>query len=171
MALSVQTDAGDVANANAYITLAFFKSYHDDRGGNYSAYTDTQIERAIVKATDYLDARWRYRGEKKTSLQTTQWPRWDVEDADGTYIDYIHRAVKTACAEYALASLSGVLMPTPTYDATGRVVSAKTEKVGPIMESVVYERGVGFQLPRYPLADNMLKAANLVFTSGSFQRG
>lgn len=60
--LVVQDDAGDVANTNSYITLAFFQSYHTNRGNSYSAFTDDQCKAAIIRATDYLDTRFDFRG-------------------------------------------------------------------------------------------------------------
>lgn len=63
MALVVQDDLGSL-DANGYITVAFFKSYHDARGNSYSGKTDQQIEYAIIKATDYVDTRFAFRGTK-----------------------------------------------------------------------------------------------------------
>lgn len=64
MALKVQNSQGTVVGANAYITLAEFKSYHDDRGNDYSGFTDPKISAAIVLATDYLDTRFSFLGVK-----------------------------------------------------------------------------------------------------------
>src|SRR3954464_1966504 len=63
MALVVQDDLGSL-NANGYISVAFFKSYHDARGNSYVGKTDQQIEYAIILATDYVDTRFSYRGTK-----------------------------------------------------------------------------------------------------------
>jgi hypothetical protein len=67
---TVQNDAGTAANANAYITLAFFKQYMDDRGRVYPV--DAAVQLGIVKATDYIDARWRLRfaGQKNIAYAT-----------------------------------------------------------------------------------------------------
>lgn len=60
--LVVQDDDGDVANANAYITLAFFQSYHTNRGNDYSDSSSDEQKAAIIRATDYLDTRFDFRG-------------------------------------------------------------------------------------------------------------
>lgn len=60
--LVVQDDEGDVANANSYITLAFFQSYHTNRGNVYSDSTDDEVKAGIIRATDYLDTRFDFRG-------------------------------------------------------------------------------------------------------------
>lgn len=66
MTLKVQNSYGSVASANAYITLAEFKSYHDDRGNDYSGFIDAKLENAIIKATDFLDTRFNFLGIKMT---------------------------------------------------------------------------------------------------------
>jgi hypothetical protein len=50
--------------ANAYITPTFFKEYHTSRGNAYGAPTGTQLQQAIVQATDYLDQYYRFKGVK-----------------------------------------------------------------------------------------------------------
>lgn len=50
--------------ANAYETAAEFMAYHDARGNLYAASPLDQIMYAIVKATDYLDQKYRFRGIK-----------------------------------------------------------------------------------------------------------
>jgi DnaT-like ssDNA binding protein len=50
--------------ANAYCTVAFFEKYHGSRGTPYPASPISAIEQAIVKATDYLDQRYRFKGIK-----------------------------------------------------------------------------------------------------------
>lgn len=104
MAFTVQDNTGTVANANAYITVAEFKAYHDDRGNDYSALTpDSVIEKRIVKATDHIDYSHQYFGEKLVlATQTTEFPRSNLYDVDGNLIKGIPQAIKDACAEYAL---------------------------------------------------------------------
>lgn len=50
--------------ANAYMTIAEFESYHDSRGNVYANSPVEPIMQAIVKATDYLDQKYRFRGIK-----------------------------------------------------------------------------------------------------------
>jgi hypothetical protein len=60
--LIVQDDEGDVANANSYVTLAYFQNYHTNRGNDYSDSSDDEIKGALVRSTDYLDQRFDFRG-------------------------------------------------------------------------------------------------------------
>lgn len=50
--------------ANAYIDVAFFNLHHNSRGNGTGNAATTAIQAAIVKATDYLDQKYRYSGIK-----------------------------------------------------------------------------------------------------------
>lgn len=156
MAFTPQNDAGAVANANAYGSVANFKAYHDDRGNSYATYTDTDIEQAIVQATDYADRRWDFVGVRLSRDQTTEWPRRDAEDCQGYTRDGIPIEVLEAVYEYALIAAAGDLDPTPDRDTTGRTVSSKREKVGPIEEAKAYSSPDQYRPPEYPVADRKL---------------
>lgn len=174
MTLTVQTDAGTVTAANSYATVAEFKTYHTDRGNSFSAYDDTAIAAALVRAASFLDIRFRYKGRKLNGrTQVTEWPRTNCYDSDRDYVNGVPAEVKGAQIEYALRSLTTPLAPDPEYSATGAAVQSKSEKVGPIEESVTYAQGAasGFSMPLYPLADRLLTTAGLVETSGNIRRG
>jgi len=173
MALVVQNNTGSQAGANAYISVAEFKAYHDDRGNDYSgAADDTAIEYAIIKATDYIDQRFNFVGKKMLGRdQTTEWPRSNAWDKDRYYITDLPTEVKDACAEYALRAISAVLNPDPDRDTTGQAVQSKSETVGPISESVTFVSGAIFTMPKYPAADQKLIKAGLVRRGGDLRRG
>lgn len=171
MALTVQNDSGTVSGANSYITRAFFQSYHDARANDYSAYDEAAQDAAIVRATDYLDQRFNFIGERLNIDQETQWPRLNGYDRDDNYVDGIPLEVKKATAEYALIAAAQALNPTPERDATGRKVQSKSEMVGPISESVSYTQGAVFELPKYPAADRILIVRGLVERRGRLHRG
>lgn len=170
MAFLVQDDSGSIANANAYITEAEFMAHHDDRGGDYSAYTSVQIQQAIVQATDYLDVRFRFVGERQAVRQRTAWPRLGAVDANDDTRGGVPHEVKEACADYALIAAAGTINPAPTLDATGRVVQKKREKVGPIEEETEYAGGAAFVMPKYPEADRRLTMSGLVVAGRTIRR-
>lgn len=170
MTFTVQDDTGGVAGANAYITVDFFKTYHADRGNAYTA-VDDAIQQAIIKATQYLDGRFRFRGLKLLGrYQTTEWPRSSALDADDQVVFGIPLEVQNATAEYALRALTGTLNPDPERDASGAAVAAKSETVGPISESTTFVGGAAFTLPKYPVADQMLRRAGLTLSGNDVLR-
>lgn len=170
MTLSVQDDTGLVSGANGYISVDWFKSYHQDRSQAFTA-TDSAIESAIVKATDYVDHRFRFVGRRSNGRQqSTEWPRFGAEDRDGYVIQGLPTELKEAVAEYALRALTAVLNPDPEATTTGAAILSKSETVGPISESVTYANAGRFDLPRYPVADQKLRSAGLTVSGGEIRR-
>lgn len=181
MALIVQDDTGLVANANGYITVDYFKAYHDDRAGpdSYSNYDDEAIGRAIVKATDYVDNRFKYVGDRAhgTDVQETQWPRDIAFDSDGRQQTGIPTAVKRAVAEYTMRALTKALDPDPVMDPSGRKVQSLSQSVGEVSKAITYASGGALESPQYPAADRILRQSGLVaagpggFAGGEIVRG
>lgn len=174
MAFTPQNDSGTVAGANAYGSLAGFKTYHDDRGNSYAAYTDQELQEAIVAATDFLDYRWTFVGVRLSDDQATEWPRRDAEDAQGYVKTGVPTEVVEATYEYALLAAAATaagssLDPTPDRDSSGSAVMAKREKVGPIEESKTLAGSGTYVPPEYPVADRKLRG--LVSGSGWADRG
>lgn len=167
MAFLVQDDNGSVANANAYITVEFFKSYHQDRGNVIpGSPTDPDLERAIVRATDYLDQRFAFVGRRLRNDQTTEWPRISAYDRDRYLVNGIPPQVKEATAQYALRALSAELNPDPARDSTGAKIQSKSQEVGPIAQSITYVSGAVFEMPTYPAADSLLRRSGLTVSGG-----
>lgn len=159
MAFTIEDGTG-VAGANAYISVAEFKAYHDERGQAYAAVlaTDGAIEQAIIRATDFVGLRWagRFRGWVEHEAQELDFPRLGLRDSNGRLVLGIPTKLKQATAEYALRAGSGELLPDPSADTAGMVVQ-KTEKVGPIEESVRYSEGRPVApIVAYPAADRLL---------------
>ena len=184
MAYTVQDDNGLVADANAYFTVAEFKTYCLDRGYATvfdddditiagTVYTNASIEKSGVRGTDYLDQRFRYNGTRlQREEQTTQFPRSGCYNADGDYMNGVVRPVKRAAMEYALFDLTGTeLNPNPSQDESGRVVESLFERVGPIATSKKFASNAAFAMPIYPRADRILTMEGLVQKTNSTRRG
>ena len=170
MAIIVE-DGTIVADANSYASVQSFKDYHDARGQSYGTSTDTQIEQALVQATDYVDTRWgtRFLGQRVTSDQSLEWPRLYVFDELGTPIEGIPTKLKYAVNEFALVALtSGSLWVTPSTDASGLRVSKTSKVVGPIEVSTEYQDGVATTRKAIPAGDGLLRS--LINRSGNLVR-
>lgn len=168
MAFAVQNDTGTTANANAYVSVSAFKSYHDDRGNSYAGQSDSNIEKAIVRATDFIDNRWRFKGTRLEDAQTTEWPRSEVYDPYGALVEGIPDAIKRACSEYALRALTAALLVDRPSPSGGLVVTRERNKVDVIEEEKEYETGSALgaaPLPSYPLADLIITKAGIIVTS------
>lgn len=157
MAFVVESGVG-LSNANAYLSVADFKSYHDDRGQSYASYSDSQIQYAIIKATDYLDYRFTFIGIRRLETQSLEWPRLNAFYSDGRMASLVPVEVQEACAEYAFRALSATLAPDPIYDDSNSLIANKTSKVGPLEVTKEYSRGGNPVMFRaYPAVDMRLK--------------
>lgn len=165
MAFTVE-DGSIVANANAYITVQYFRDWFSDRGvaaaaTNSGAFTDALIQAAIIKATDYVDKRFGnkfvgYRMNQQDDTQALQWPRIDAIDNNGLFIKThaVPTVLKRAIAEYAMLALKLIdLLPLPantfntvdpdtgeTTVAEGGIVQRQRQKVGPVEEDIWYNQ-------------------------------
>lgn len=155
--------------ANAYITTDKFKIYHKDRGNDFTAIT-TDIEKAIVAASDYLDERFTFVGERETDDQRLSWPRINGFDIENVLLDGIPVQVEEATSEYALLALTAALNPAPTADGFGRNTKKIKEKVD-VIETQVEFFSSALALPEYPAADMKLIRRGLVVFGRGVARG
>lgn len=180
MTLIVQDETGLVVDANAYVDVPFVDSYFSDRNEPaWAAKTTQEKEAAIIKATQYIDTRYTFDGDKLNpgqeisgkELQTTAFPRRDLFDHYDNNVIGIPTRLKNATAEAAFISLSQSLFLTVSVDDTGNVISSTKKKVGQIEKSVTYSTSgstfnttkslpsVDFYLRDYLSAGNMVLRA------------
>lgn len=158
MAFVVEDGTG-LELANALVDVAGFRSYHTDRGRNTSSISDTDVQTAIVRATDYMEQRFgaRYRGERSTSEQGLSFPREGLRDDRGVAVEGTPIIAQRACNEYSLrAILYKELAPDPTLAAgtqdisdadnpvrgsaqSSGVVKSKERKLGPMSTKTMFE--------------------------------
>lgn len=164
-------DGTGLANANAYATRAEADAYHALRGND--TWTDADLHNKIVsliRATDYVDRRWRWIGTKELETQALQWPRLGAYDANGFDVqDEVPLALKHAVIEYAFRIVDslGDLLPDPSEDSSGAFVTLKREKVGPIEEETRYSDRISTSpIQAYPSADAILLRSGLTLAAG-----
>lgn len=119
------------ANADSFITLAFFKTYADGKGYDYSAFDDTdEIEPAIRRGTSYLSDGFTWGGARVAGRgQALAFPRSGLLDGEGWDVDHdsIPPEVQKATAEASWYELNNPGGLSPTVTMADRV---KREKVG-----------------------------------------
>ena len=147
MAFTVEDGSG-LESANAYATLEFVNDYHSDRGTAAWTGTDDFRQSAIIRATEYIEAAYRWQtGAKTNPRQRLGWPREDAEDREGAPIanDVVPLVVQEATAELAVRALTEDLLP--SFD---RITSSET--IGPLSVSYFDNK----TLPRFPIVDGKL---------------
>lgn len=162
MAFVVEDGTGK-DDANAYITPAEMTQYHLDRGVEISAqYNDTDLQRSIVKATDYFEEEFGpdVLGIKLVVTQALRFPRAYLFDPEYSCVPItgVPAKLKNAIAEYALRELitPGSLQPDPIESDTGLQVLSTTEKVGPIEERITYTGSAAKTRKSFPKGDKWL---------------
>ncbi len=152
-------DGTGIMDANAYTDAAAFKVYHKDRGNVFDA-GGSEIEKAIIKATDYIDRKFggKFKGVKEfASENELEFPRLKLFNRAGVLVTDIPNKLAWATSEYALRALTEELFLTPVVDETGLRRIGFREKTGPIEEEVKYAESTTRELDQpYPVADRLL---------------
>lgn len=155
MALTFTVEDGTgLAAANSYLSVNDLKDYWTLRGVALAdTYSDTVLQVALVKATDYVERRFlKWRGQRYSTTQALSWPRVYAYDSDGNLQSGVPVYMQNAIAEYAYRALTTVLMPDPTADTSGLQVTHT--KIGPIEQD--FQPGAVKVLKDYPAADRLL---------------
>lgn len=153
MPLVVENGTG-VPGADSYVSVSEADAYVAANGGaGWSAANSTAKESALRRATQYVDARYRFRGHRLNLNQSLEWPRGDVLSGVGLssayWFTWPPRNLKAAVIELAVKSLSEPLWT----DVDPRAV--KSEQVGPI--AVTYDTQQSNGQRRFPLVDSLLR--------------
>lgn len=165
MALIVQ-NFPTVQGANGYVSIAEFKDWASARLKDITGKTDEQIGAAIIAASTHADLRFDYKGYRTSPEQLTEMPREDLWDDRGDRVVGIPALFKQGVCEYAFRALRIDLWADPSQDESGLTVKRKSEKVGPVEESVEYSELSGSTMPNYPIADRLISARGIVRSAG-----
>jgi len=131
--------------------------------GNLIAFEET-VTNATITGTGFLE------DGLDEAEQPLSFPRRWLYTRDGRPVIGVPLKAKQAMAEYSVRALAAALSPDPVVDDSLIPVSEKSEKVGPIEESVKYMiGGRPVVLRPYPAADRLL--AEYVTAGGGVIRG
>jgi len=121
---------------NSYVSADDADTYMTNRGSPaaWTAASNDAKAAALIKATQYLDAVYSWRGCILSTAQALGWPRSNVWDDEGRNVTGIPQRVKDATCELALEALSSDLLA--SKDRGGAV---RRQKVGTL--EVEYEPG------------------------------
>lgn len=147
MALLVEDGTGKT-EADAYVTLAEFRSYCSNRAMRYEA-EDYAIEAAIRSATEWIDTQARYKGARLKATQMREFPRSGLSDWSGYEVTGVPSRVKWACCEAAYKALTE-----PLYQDLDRGGMVTSESVGAVSVSYAADAPAG---KVFMAAVNMLK--------------
>lgn len=122
----VETGNG-FSDANSYVSVVYGDDYFSIRGlASWSALETSKKEILLIKATDYVDNAFQWRGSKLTKEQSLQFPRKNLIDDNGFEVEGIPVALMNAVCECASILMGGEEV-WQTQNENGAVVS---EKIG-----------------------------------------
>jgi hypothetical protein len=175
MAFTLQDDTGLIVDANAYVSVAEYKAYFADLNNEDATdLDDVVIQAAIIKATQYIDNRFCFKGLPLNSVadgQCTQFPRSYLYDARGDLTAGLPKLLKNATIEYSLRAVSAELAPDPETDTRGKITMKRELVVGAVEEETHFAEGIGAEIYKpYPKADAFL-AQFISSGGGSLARG
>lgn len=159
MTITVEDGTG-VSGANSYVSVSELETYATERGITLSAATEAAKEQLLIKAMDYIDAKYgsRFKGARVNRTQALHWPR------AGVYIDgwlnpsnNIPRELEYGQLAAAVEADSGTdLLPNPT-------APIKRERVEGAVEVEYFNPGKVYPVSAFAAADALL---NVLCKSG-----
>jgi hypothetical protein len=173
MPLLVEDGTG-LANADAYVSVAYVDSYNDDFRATaaWTAASTATKELAIRQATQYVDSVYggRWVGSPVLYEQALDWPRYDVYDQDGKYIasDTLPTALLQATSEMAIRAVSESILPDIDANEGGNVKRYRV-KVDVLEEETEYVGAGNSPYKRYTLVNKLLR--DILIGSNSMERG
>lgn len=156
MSLIVEDGTGK-SNADALISLDYWKAYADAHGWDYSGKDDTDdIEPAIRRGSEYVSDAFGWKGTRLTRDQAFAWPRYGVCDADVWPIntDEVPIQVQRAVAEASWRELQSADSLRPDVTMTERV---KSEQVGPLAVTYAEASGPNAARPDVKVVRDLLR--------------
>lgn len=131
MAFVVEDGTG-LPNSNSYVTVLEYRDYYADRGIDKSSETDAEIEGYLVRATEFIDLTYKFKGEILVSTQALEFPRL-IDEVD----TLVPQRVK-----YATINMGNYLVSeNDPYIDPNKNIQSKKEKVGPIETDISYVTG------------------------------
>lgn len=127
---------------DSYVSLVEADTYHAAYGhADWSTKPEAERETALRGATQYLDARYRFRSEPDQPQQALAWPRRGYP--------WPERRVVAATCELAWRALANPLF------SDVAPLGVRQETIGPM--TTVYTEGTGDGQVRYALVDQLLR--------------
>lgn len=146
-------DGSNVTDANSLCDVAFADDYFTLRGiTEWTDLENSSKEIALIKATDYVNNVFEFKGYKIYDDQSLKFPRVIIGFTAMPEI-----LLKSIC-EYALISLNSNLMPNLIYESTGQPIKSTSKELKGLKSSIEYfEHKEPIEQRSYPYPDKLIK--------------
>ena len=161
----VAEDGTGLVNSNSLVSVAFADAYYTDRDNKtwLDGVTNEQKQVALIKATDYLENVFSYKGSVLIETQALEFPRTGIF-IRGITFEGMPSAIEEACAELAIRSLSGSLLPDPTVGTSALgAITEQSIKAGPVEKKTKFDPNVkAITVPQFPSIKAILNKSGLL---------
>lgn len=147
-----------VKGANSYVTVEDAISYNISRGRDkWGDLSSQKQSSALVKATQYIDGMYRWKGRRKFESQELAFPRVMIRDIDGFEVTGIPKKLKDAVCEaaYKVAEEEEELFT--QYDANGDIKRQRVEGAVEVEFFNKKESSASDRITRWEVLDAMLR--------------
>jgi len=139
---------------NTYLSLADFKAWADLRLKDYAAFSDAQIEAAlVVGSVDFIDANYNFKGKQVDKVQPMKLPTDLVAITD----------INSGAAQAAWQALNNELFISPTANSDGMVIKQRDKLDALETETEYSEKSAAYYKHDTTQIDRLLKP----YTTGS----
>ena len=149
MAFTVEDGTG-LADANSYASVQEYRDYAELRNIDVTSELDATIQGYLVRATDWVDLTYDYKGEQLTDTQMLEFPR-EIAEEDTE----LPTKVKNATIEMALEQSSGAFV----FSDSDKNITSLSQKVGSIETTTKYDTTLSIYRSvsaLYPVAHKLL---------------
>ena len=168
-------------DANSYVSISDADDYADLRQvGALAAWVEANESNkvaALIIATQYVDARWKYVGELMEEDQALAWPRntSPIYDREGLDVaETLPWQIINATIEYAARAIDPTTFEArelhydpEVVDDANRFIKSKREKLGPLEEETRYsETRASSKHRNYGRADDIIRNSGLLTATG-----
>jgi len=139
MVAFVEEDGSGLVDATSYTSIVF----SDDYLGSAWLATQAEKETALIRASEYIDARWGFQllSEPLVAGQALEFPRAGLVDRYDNPITGVPLDLQKATCLYAELSASGALYPATSTSTQGGDIKKTVVQVGPIREETEFTEG------------------------------
>ncbi len=156
----VVEDGSALATATSYLSVEDMKQLWDNAGYSHSALETSAIKILLNNATISLDGRYsgRWPGQRRSTSQALDWPRWNVVDQDGLERSStsVPPEVERATAEMAYAVNTGVDVD-PNVENESILKAEKVKVEGAVEEAKEYFEHTQSTYPTLPKVEGALR--------------
>lgn len=126
-----------IDNADSYVSVEFADSYFIAHGfSSWAEMPEEDKEIALIKATEYTDASFDWRGKKATQEQALAFPRTGLIDNDGYTVEGVPYKVKQAVCDAIMASATFT-----NIDEQGVITAVKVGSISVSYDASKKEKG------------------------------